>query len=85
MTSLILSAINTWLLYSLMVPSMESYSVLIFGKVEDTLQVERIVHVQMDPEQRLLVIHGIPSGKTALYSSSVHSLGCFVQSGVDVA
>ena len=32
MTSLMLSAINTWLLYSLMVPSMESYSVLIRGK-----------------------------------------------------
>ena len=31
-TSLMLSAINTWLLYSLIVPSMESYSVLIFGK-----------------------------------------------------
>ena len=31
-TSLILSAINTWLLYNLIVPSMESYSVLIFGK-----------------------------------------------------
>ena len=27
-----LSAMKTWLLYSLMVPSMESYSVLIFGK-----------------------------------------------------
>ena len=31
-TSLILSAMNTWLLYSLIVPSMDSYSVLIFGK-----------------------------------------------------
>ena len=31
-TSLMLSAINTWLLYSLIVPSTESYSVLILGK-----------------------------------------------------
>ena len=32
MTSLMLSAMKTWLLYSLMVPSMDSYSMLIFGK-----------------------------------------------------
>ena len=26
-------------------------------EIQDTLQIERVVHVQMDPEQRLLIIH----------------------------
>lgn len=34
---------------------MESYSVLIRGST-DTFQVERIIHVQVDPEQRLAVV-----------------------------
>ena len=55
MTSLMLSAINTWLLYSLMVPSMDLLGVDT-REVEDTFEVERIVHVQVDPEQRLAVV-----------------------------
>ena len=56
MTSLILSAMNTWLLYSLMVPSMAVVLCVDLREVQDTLQVERVIHIQVDPEQGLLVV-----------------------------
>lgn len=70
---------NTWLLYSLMVPDGIVLGVLIRAEVEDTFEVERIVHhVQVDPEQRLAVV--VEDFAVEFFIiSSLHSFGCLVQ------
>ena len=80
-TSLILSAINTWLLYNLMVPSMDSYSMLILGKYRIPFRLKRIIHIQMDPEQRLLIVMEDTYGRSPRTLPLVQSFGCFVHNG----
>ena len=60
--------------------ALQLHLALDLGEIQNALQAERIIHIQVDPEKRIVIIVECLAVKF-LYSSSVQSFGFFRYSG----